>query len=210
MATAVVAVAFQPVRERVQRFANRLVYGERATPYEVLSSFASNMAQTYAADDLLPRMTHILAEGTGASRAEVWLRIGPVLHRAAVTPAEAPRVPDVALPSDGTPEVPGATRSVPVRHHGELLGALALTKAQGDPLTPEEDKLLADLGAQAGLVLRNVGLIEELKASRQRIVAAQDEERRRLERNIHDGAQQRLVGLAVRFGLLERLGDRRP
>jgi signal transduction histidine kinase len=72
-----------------------------------------------------------------------------------------------------------------------------VTKPAGEPLTPAEDKLVSDLAAQAGLALRNLRLVEELKASRQRIVAAQDAERRRLERDIHDGAQQRLVTLSL-------------
>ena len=66
LATAIVAVGFQPVRERVQRIANRLVYGKRATPYEVLSEFSGRVADTYAADALLPRMAQVLREGTGA------------------------------------------------------------------------------------------------------------------------------------------------
>ena len=66
------------------------------------------------------------------------------------------------------------------------------------------------LAAQAGLVLRNVRLIEELRASRQRLVAAQDQERRRLERNIHDGAQQQLVALAVKLRLVESLALKDP
>src|SRR6266540_225205 len=79
-ATAVVAVAFQPVRARVQRLANRLVYGQRATPYEVLADFAGRMAGIYAVEDLLPRMARILAEGTGAARADVWLRSERNIH----------------------------------------------------------------------------------------------------------------------------------
>jgi signal transduction histidine kinase len=90
------------------------------------------------------------------------------------------------------------------------LGALAVAKAAGDPVSPVEDKLVTDLAAQAGLVLRNVRLIEDLRASRQRIVAAQDEERRRLERNIHDGAQQQLVALSVKLGLLKALATKDP
>src|SRR5437899_4081681 len=80
VATAIVAVAFQPVRERVQRLANRLVYGERATPYEILSEFSARMAGTTAAEDLLPRMARILAEGTGAARVDVWLKVGDILR----------------------------------------------------------------------------------------------------------------------------------
>jgi signal transduction histidine kinase len=81
-------------------------------------------------------------------------------------------------------------------------------KSAGDPITPADDKLLADVAGQAGLVLRNVGLVEELRASRQRIVAAQDQERRKLERDIHDGAQQQLVALAVKANLARSLVGR--
>jgi signal transduction histidine kinase len=206
LATAVVAVAFQPVRGRVQRFANRLVFGDRASPYEVLSRFAERMASTYGTDDLLPRMAAILAEGTGATNAEVWLQVGTELRKVGAWPS-SPGGSTAALPlrGDGIPELPGAQRTAPVQHQGELLGALAITKAPGEPITPTEETLVRDLAAQAGLVLRNVKLIEELRASRQRIVSAQDEERRRLERNIHDGAQQQLVALNVKLGLARTL-----
>jgi signal transduction histidine kinase len=116
------------------------------------------------------------------------------------------------------------TRIVPVRHQGELLGALSINKRAGEAMTPVEDDLLQNLAAQAGLVLRNVRLTAELRArvediseqaaelraSRQRIVAAQDAERRRLERNIHDGAQQNLVALTVKLRLAANLARRNP
>ncbi|HEV3233830.1 MAG TPA: hypothetical protein VG329_04725, partial [Candidatus Dormibacteraeota bacterium] len=86
VATAIVAVAFQPVRERLQKIANRLVYGKRATPYEVLSQFSERVAETYAAEEALPRMARVLAEGTGAEQAQVWLRSGSILHPAASWP----------------------------------------------------------------------------------------------------------------------------
>ena len=92
-ATAVVAIAFQPVREWVQRLANRLVYGQRATPYEILADFAGRMSGAYAAEDLLPRMARILAEGTGATRADVWLKSGDTFHDGAVWPPGAPPQP---------------------------------------------------------------------------------------------------------------------
>ena len=93
LATAIVAVGFQPVRERVQKVANRLVYGKRATPYEVLSQFSERVAESYASDDVLPRMARVLAEGTSADLAEVWLRSGDVLQRAAVFPSSRQRQP---------------------------------------------------------------------------------------------------------------------
>ena len=79
-----------------------------------------------------------------------------------------------------------------------------------DPMDPSKEKLIADLAAQAGLVLRNVRLVEDLRGSRRRLVSAQDEERRKLERNIHDGAQQQLVALAVKARLARQMTDRNP
>src|SRR5205823_6055835 len=108
-----------------------------------------------------------------------------------------------------------STLALPVEHRGELLGALSLSKGTGERLAPAEEHLARDLASGAGLVLRNVRLTEELlqrlvelQASRQRLVAAQDAERRRLERNIHDGAQQQLVALAVKIRLARSLATR--
>jgi signal transduction histidine kinase len=218
LATAVVAIAFQPVRERVQRFANRLIYGNRATPYEILSQFSDRVAENYATEDVLPRMARTVAEGTGAAHAEVWLRSQGKLRSAAKWPEGAARDAAALALSDGQlPSFEGIDKAIPVRHQGELLGALTVTKPAGEPLTPAEEGLLADLASQAGLVLRNVGLtaellqrLDELKASRQRLVAAQDQERRRLERDLHDGAQQHLVALRTRLALAERLTERDP
>ena len=206
VATAVVAVLFQPGRERIQRLANRLVYGRRASPYEVLASLSRRVGEPIATEALLPEMARTLAEGTGASQAAVWLSIGNDLRLAAVWPTEGPEAP--RMPSLHAEVAPGAdgSRAVPVRHEGQLLGALTVTKPAYERLTPAEDKLMTDLAAQAGLALRNVRLIEELRASRQRIVAAQDAERRHLERDIHDGAQQRLVTLS----LVLRMARARP
>jgi signal transduction histidine kinase len=216
VAAAVVALAFQPLRRRAQRIADRLVFGKRATPYEVLSEFSEHVGHTYANDELLPRMARALAEGTGAARADVWVRSGEELRPEAAWPADAAALPGRPV-AGAEGEVTGTSMFEPVRHQGELLGALSIEKRPGESLTATEEKLVADLAAQAGLVLRNAGLtqellrtIEELRTSRQRLVTAQDEERRKLERNLHDGAQQQLVALTVKLGLLERLVERDP
>jgi signal transduction histidine kinase len=217
LATAIVAVGFQPVRAHLQRLANRVVYGERASPYEVLSEFSERVAETYAAEELLPRMARVLREGTGAASATVWLRSGDQLRPAAAYPEESDSQHSLTLQGSELPGIPGVQRAVPVLHQGDLLGALTITKRRGEALTPIEEKLLDDLARQAGLVLKNVGLtaellqhLEELRASRQRLVTAQDDERRRLERNLHDGAQQHLVALKVKLGLAEMMMDRDP
>jgi signal transduction histidine kinase len=198
LATALVAVGFEPVRERVQRFANRLVYGKRATPYEVLSEFSGGMAHAVATEDLLPRMARMVAGGTSAARVDVWLKVGQDLIREASWP-DQDGSPAASMPQvDGdSVSIAGADASALVRHQGEVLGVIGLTKSPGESMSAAESKLLQDLASQAGLVLRNVRLIEELRTSRQRLVRAQDEERRRLERNLHDGAQQRLVSIAL-------------
>jgi signal transduction histidine kinase len=164
------------------------------------------MAETYATEDVLPRMAEILRNGTGATSARVWLRVGQELHPVAAagdagasSPIRLNEMPLLGV---------DAGFAVEVRHQGELLGALSVEMPPSDPMDPAKEKLVRDLAAQAGLVLRNVRLISELRASRQRLVAAQDEERRKLERNLHDGAQQQLVALAVKLRLAEQLASR--
>jgi signal transduction histidine kinase len=208
IAAAVVALAFQPVRRWAQRVANRLVYGERATPYEVLHEFSERVAGSFGSEDVLSRMATILGEGTGADRAQVWLSIAGELRPAAVWPTSARPSRPVAARDGGPPGIPDVSTAVPVLDRGELLGALSVTKPPTDPVTNTEERLVADLALQAGLVLRNARLVEDLRASRGRLVAAQDEERRRIERNIHDGAQQQLVALSVKARLADRSIER--
>ena len=191
-AAAALAVLFQPARERARRFADRVTYGKRATPYEVLAEFSGNVGETYATADVLPRMAQVLANGTGADSAKVFLRVGGELREAA------------SFGEAGA----GGEHLVPVVDRGEELGALAVTMSPSDPMDGTKEKLVRDLAGQAGLVLRNVRLIEELRASRQRLVKAQDEERRKLERNLHDGAQQQLVALAVKLRLAQAVASK--
>jgi signal transduction histidine kinase len=206
VAAAAIGLSLWPAIRLAKRVADRLVYGGRATPYEVLTEFSARVGGSYGAEDVLPRMAEIVAGAVGARRAVVWLRIGDELRPAAVAPdgdSPAPvRISGSELPAlaaDGTVEV---------RDHGELLGALSVDTPSNDPMNPSKERLVRDLASQAGLVLRNVRLIEELRESRRRIVAVQDERARKLERNIHDGAQQQLVALSVKLRLAEQLADR--
>ena len=209
-AAAVVALLIQPVLARARRFADYVVYGKRATPYEVLAEFSGVMAGTRSNEVVLDEMARVVGEGAGAKQAEVWLRLDTSLHLAAVWPGPLPQPAAVSpLVGAGLPELP-AEVVVPVRHRDELLGALTLSMHAAEPATEATRTLLSDLAGQAGLVLRNVRLIEELRASRKRLVTAQDEERRRLERNIHDGAQQQLVALKLRLRLAAATVDKDP
>jgi signal transduction histidine kinase len=182
-----------PLLRLARRLADRFVFGKRATPYEVLTEFSSRIGETYAADEVVARMAHVLGTATGATRARVLLRVGHDLREEA-----------------SLGEGDGEETQVPVSFQGSELGALAVMLPANDPMDPSKERLVTDLAAQAGPVLHNVRLIEELRASRQRLVAAQDEERRKLERDIHDGVQQQLVALAVKLRLADTMVDRDP
>ncbi len=209
IAAAIVALAFQPARRRAQRLANRAVYGDRATPYEVLAELSSRFAGTYSLDDALPRLARVSAEAVGAESAAVWLASETEMRRAASWPhSDIGGAREVV---DGTLDRTESRETVfEVRHHMELLGALSVVMPTNESLGPAQQKLLTDVAAQAGLVLRNVVLLEDLRASRKRIVAAQDERARKLERNIHDGAQQQLVALAVKLRLAKGILTKDP
>jgi signal transduction histidine kinase len=195
-----------PVVRYARATARRIVFGRRTDPYAVLTEFSGRVGETYAAEDVLPRMARLLGEGTGASSARVLLMIGSELE-------EGARWPEASTATGDEDLVPVTDRGedlVPVTDRGEELGALAVTMPANDPMNPAKDKLVRDLASQAGLVLRNARLIEELRASRRRIVSSQDERARKLERDIHDGAQQQLVALGVKMRLLEPLVERDP
>lgn len=207
VATVVVAIAFQPLRLRMRRWADRLVYGDRATPYEVLSRFSERMRDVVATEEVMPLMAQLLTQGTGAERAIVWLKTGEELRPVAGWP-EDDVVPASVRGTEGELSVPGAGHVAPVEHEGELLGAVTVTMRRGETITPTEERLVDDFASQAGLVLRNARLILQLRASRQRLVTAQDEERRHLERDLHDGAQQQLVAVKMKVAAAQRLTER--
>jgi signal transduction histidine kinase len=209
LAAAVVAVAFQPARQWAGRLANRVVYGRRATPYQVLSEFAQRIGGAYAHQDVLPQMAHIVAAGTGAERVVVWLRVDDQLRPEASSGGRPDAAP-LAVDGQRLPALPAADVSVPVVHGDDLLGAISIRMPKGEPLRPAGQQLVTDVASQAALVLSNAGLVEDLRASRQRLVTAQDEARRRLERNIHDGAQQDLVALAIKLRLVAETVDDEP
>ena len=235
-AAALAAVLLQPVRARAGLLADRLVYGRRATPYEVLSEFSGQMAGAYSVEDVLPRMAAMVGQATGAERAEVWMRTGGTEQLAAAWPAQAlsapPGEPAAApapeplaapLPVTQAPPAPaltaapeadraqnGRARVFEVEHQGERLGSLRVTSSPREPLTAAGERLVQAVAGQAGLILRNVGLVEDLRASRQRLVAAADQARRDLERDLHDGAQQQIVALMAKLRLARNQLARDP
>ena len=201
IAIAVIALLLEPVRARLNAFA---VYGKRANPYEILSDFARSVGQSESADVLLPRMAQLVRDGAGAALVEVWVRVGERLRLAAASPA-SPAAETLADPNDIAARAGPTGTVVPVFHENEQLGALVVRKPRGEHLTPMEVRLVSDLASQAGLVFGRFRLFEELRESRARIIAAQDEERRRIERDLHDGAQQRFVNAMLNVGMAQAI-----
>src|SRR3954465_6341754 len=170
-------------------------------------------------------MVRLLTEGTNADWGQVWLRVQGRLQLAASWPADAATSDVMPQPASGGRDLTAdGRRAISVRHGGQAYGVFRLQERDGHALSSVEERLFTGLAAQAGLVLRLVGLRAELAArheelaaraselqrSRDRLIAAQDEERRRLERDIHDGAQQHLVALAVNLRVIETVAAKDP
>ena len=221
LATAIVALGLEPLTSWLESVAKRWVRGGRATPYDVLSRFSESLSGEIEPGrqvELPLRMARLLAEGTGARWAEVWLVVDGEPELAAAWPQEA------GSPQHRADGDQPSLRSLDVTLDGARLGILRLQERRDQPLSPVEERLFAGLAAQAGLVLRGARLrvdlakraedlatlAEDLQVSRRRVVDTHDSERRRLERDIHDGAQQHLVALVVNFRVAHTLSARTP
>ena len=246
VAAGVAAALYLPTRERLARFSNRLVYGEREAPDMVLRTFGSRLSRAIPLDELLLQVAESLRKTLALSSAEVWTGSGGTLERTVSVPdsrrAHITLSPDeetvvaragvsgpawlqVWLPQLLAGREDAIVRVAPITHSGQLLGLIAAVRpAAGDTFRTDDETVLAELARQVGLALHNVQLdsalqasldevrrqAEELRASRARIVAASDAARRQIERNLHDGAQQHLVALAVNLRLARQLAEADP
>jgi hypothetical protein len=210
LATAVVALAFQPLRSWVVRVADRMAFGTAAAPYEALTDFSRRLGNSPDPSRLLPAVAEAAARAVNATHAVVVLQVDAGRDQAASWPSGRLR----------DPEAPRL--EMPVLHLGERLGSITLTMPTGHPLRRREHQLLADLTDQAGLAFRNARLTVELSAqveqlgqrtrelndSRRRLISASDAERSRLEQAIAGQVLPHLRPLPERLRRLSVIDDR--
>jgi signal transduction histidine kinase len=186
--TIAAALAFQPLRRRLESAVSRRLFGDRVQQYQLLKNLGTTMEQTAELDELLPRLARALRDGIGAS----WVRI-----RLCETDGSWLNEP-VGVAGEVTDDSPAGVDLV---RAGERVGRIDLGPKPGGYASADLE-LLATVAAQATTAVANVRLatqlkegLEELSTSRVRLIAAQDAERRRIERDLHDGIQQEVVAL---------------
>ncbi|MFP5346463.1 MAG: GAF domain-containing sensor histidine kinase [Actinomycetes bacterium] len=221
IAMAVVALAVEPVRRASRRLANRVVFGQDLTPRQALATLADRLTRSTSRDELQD-LVDVVVSGTRASSAGLWLVLPDRLLLAARKPPfeddDSRRRPLSSPTLEACRETLPQRACYPVLHEGQLVAVLAVSTPHGVPLPDREVQLVTELARHAGLLVANARLASdladelaavralerELRTSRRQVVTAQDAERRRLERDIHDGAQQELVAFLVQAGALRR------
>jgi signal transduction histidine kinase len=188
--TVLATIAFQPARRRLEGLADRWVFGERIGRYELLAAFGAELERTADTDELLSRLAETARRGLDAEWARIALGASP-------NGALAPR----ATSGIGRHTPAAATLAASLVATDGPVGVIELGPRRDGTYGDGDRSLLDTLARQAALAVRTVGLAEELAASRARIVHAQESERRRIERNIHDGVQQELVALIAKLRL---------
>jgi signal transduction histidine kinase len=189
LATGLVAVLFQPIRSRLQRGVNRLMYGERDDPYAVISRLGRSLEATLAPEGVLPTLVKTIAQALKLPYAAIFLKEGKGFSSAAAY---------------GSPR--GEPETLPLIYQREEIGRLVLSpRAPGEGFSDGDRSLLEDLARQAEVAVHAVRLTTDLQHSRERLVATREEERRRLRRDLHDGLGAQLAGLNVQAGALRRL-----
>ena len=189
LATALVAVLFQPLRGRLQRAVNRAMYGERDDPYAVLSRLGQRLEATIAPDAVLATIVQTVREALKIPYAAIALHEDGALAIAATS----------GLPSE-------IALRLPLVYQHETAGELAVAaRARGEAFAPTDRRLLEDLARQAGVAAHTVRLTADLRRSRERLVTAREEERRRLRRDLHDGLGPALGAQMLKVGAARQL-----
>jgi len=210
-AAGLVAVAFHPIRMRLESWADRLVYGRRISSDAAVAQITALGRSAGGGDLELLELARIAAVGLGTGTATVRLNLADGSRATYIWPPKVDPSSEMSESSE--------TRELPISYQGTVVGAFELPATSAHAPAPRRRALMNSLAQSAGVVLHNASLNIELEhqlavtaqhsaeihASRWRIVAAQDSERRELERDLHDGAQPGLTAVRLGLGLVTHL-----
>ncbi|HLH61596.1 MAG TPA: ATP-binding protein [Ktedonobacteraceae bacterium] len=189
IATSLVAILFQPLRGWLQRGVNRLFYGRRDEPYTVITRLSQRLEGALAPEAILSTIVETVAQALKLPYAAILLKREDVFAIAA----------DYGKPANDS-------LKLPLAYQGEVIGQLQLApRAPGEAFTPADQRLLDELARQASLATHAVRLTADLQRSRERLVQAREEERRRLRRDLHDGLGATLAALHLQAGAIRTL-----
>jgi signal transduction histidine kinase len=202
VATGIVAVLFQPLRERLQRGINHLLYGERDEPYAVVARLGQRLGGTLAPEAVLPTLVETVAQALKLPYAAVLLKHGEAFVTATEYPEKRTSRSGVQETNEASPfsQSPDLLVSLALTYQGEVVGKLLVApRAAGEDFAPADRRLLSILAQQAGVAAHTVQLTTDLQQSRERLITAREEERRRLRRDLHDGVGPTLASMAQRI-----------
>ncbi len=200
LAAGCVAVLFAPLRDRLQRGVNRLMYGERDDPYTVLSKLGQRLEATFAPDAVLPIIVETVAQTLKLSYAAITLT--------AKDSSSSDRDSFTVAAAYGSPPVD--PMRLPLVYQTEIVGQLIVAPRPGEMFSAADRQLLANLAHQTGVVAHAVRLTSDLQRARERLVNTREEERRRLRRDLHDDLGPTLASLSQRLDTARKLILRDP
>jgi signal transduction histidine kinase len=194
LATGLIAILFQPLRARLQHGVNRLMYGDRDDPYRLLSRLGAHLEATLTPDAILPAVAETVAQALRLPYVAIELKEEEAFRQVAGygTYTESPL-------------------RIPLRYQQEIIGRLLLAeRSQGETFSAADRRILDDLARQAGIAANAVRLSADLQRSRERLLLAREEERRRLARELHDSVSQALYGISLGAHAARTALDRDP
>jgi len=220
LATGVAAFLFEPLRKRLQRSINRLMYGERDDPYAVLSRLGRRLENNLAPAAVLPTIVETVAQALKLPYVGIVMRseqLSAVSDQSAANSDQLSTVLAADAVSTEWQRDPAliidqaSLMTLPLLYQGETIGELRLApRAPGEAFSPADRRLLDDLAHQAGVAVHAVRLTHDLQRSREQIVTAREEERRRLRRDLHDGLGPQLASQALKLEAVRDLIRTRP
>jgi two-component system, NarL family, sensor kinase len=198
LGTGIVAISFQPLRERLQRNVNRLMYGERDDPYTVLGRLSQRLEVVVASKSVLPTIVETVADAFKLPYAAIALKESEKFTIAA----------EYTRSSAFAPQNDGDLETLPLVYHLETIGQLILApRSPGESFSDADRQLLETIARQAGIAAYNVRLTQDLQRSRERLVTTREEERRRLRRDLHDGLGPVLAAMSFKLDAIHNLAN---